>query len=286
MRLRKTGREAFALLPWFAAALVWFGVVAPMRADEETRLASQSRIRRDRLKAERGLRETQAAKARVGSALAKACAASPDPAALRQRTVGATAGLPLSPFSLTVTGAPEAGASVDASGPSPAAMELLRRLGDPHRGGFLRTVSIRDKGSIWTVSATTGVFASLHGGLIETAASCPPVADPTPADPTSTPPAPRAIPSRRPAIPLVQPAPATSTPLIETPPAPPITLVAFLLSNGKNRVSVHVGDEIRVFAAGQTLDGWTCVSIDRDEGVVFTSPHYGRVVLKPDTPGR
>jgi hypothetical protein len=285
MMKRRPSREALALLPWVLAALAWFGLVTPMRADQETRLAEQSRIRRDRLKAERGLRETEATRVRIASALEKACGASTDPAALRQRAVAASAGLPLSSFSLTVTGGPEAGATVDATGTGSVALELLRRLGDPGKGGFLRSVTIRDKGGLWTVSATTGVLGGLAGGVMKTPVPCSGIADPPPTEAASAPPSRNARPPRSAGPPVPAPEPVPSTPVIETAP-PPITLVAFLLSKGRSRVSVRLGDEIRVMAAGQTLDGWTCVSIDPDEEVVFTSPIYGRVVLRAPPPGR
>lgn len=70
------------------------------------------------------------------------------------------------------------------------------------------------------------------------------------------------------------------TPAIDQAPAPPFALVAFLVSAGKGRVSIRVRDEVRVIAPGDVVDGWTCVSIDRDDGAVFTSPLRGRVVLK------
>ena len=69
-------------------------------------------------------------------------------------------------------------------------------------------------------------------------------------------------------------------PAIEPAPAPPFTLVAFLISNGKSRVSLRVGDEVRVISVGDAVLGWKCVSIDRDEGAVFTTSEHGRVVLK------
>jgi hypothetical protein len=80
--------------------------------------------------------------------------------------------------------------------------------------------------------------------------------------------------------------PTPVQPAIEATPAPPLTLVAYLRSNHGSRVSVRIGEELRVISPGQTIDGWTCVSIDRDEGAVFTSPRYGRVVLKTTAPDR
>ncbi len=282
---RRIGREVRALLPWLAAALVWFGLVAPMRADQENRLNQQSRVRRERLKAERGLRESQALRERIAEALAKVCRASPDPAALRQRTVAAATGLPLAPFALTVTGGPEGGATVEATASRNAARELLRRLGDPARGGFLRSVTIREKGGSSSVSATTGLFASFPAGILPAPAPCSGVADPAAA--SAEPEAPRAAPrpvSPAPrARPTPSPAPAPSIPAAgaaEPAPAPPFTLVAFLSAEGKARVSIRVRDEIRVVSVGEWVDGWKCASIDRDEGAVFTSPQ-GRVVLKP-----
>ena len=281
----RTGRVILALLPWIAAAFVWFGLVSPMRAEQETRLSQQSRIRRDRVKAERDARETQALRARIGSALATVCRASSDPAALRQRAVAASAGLPLSSFALTVTGGPEGGATVDASGTRGSALELLRRLGDPARGGFLRGASIREKGGAWVISATTGVLESFPAGIIPQHPACSGVSDPAPTEAGSEPEA--AKPPRRPGPvkpltpSLSPPAPAVPATAIEQAPQPPFTLVAFLASAGKIRVSIRVRDEVRVIAPGDSVDGWKCVSIDRDEGVVFTSPLLERVVLRP-----
>lgn len=278
----RMSREALALLPWLAAAILWLGLVSPMRADQENRLTQQSRIRRDRVKAERGLRETEALRARIGSALVGVCRASSDPAALRQRAVAATAGLPLSPFALTVSGGPDGGATVDASGPRGVAMELLRRLGDPARAGFLRGVSIREKGGIWSISAATGVFDSFPEGILPIPRPCSGISDPpaeTASEPQASKPA-RTPGSPRKATPAATPLePAPSAPFVSPAPAPPFTLVAFLISNGKSRVSIRVRDEVRVISAGESVDGWKCISVDRDEGAVFASPQ-GRMVLK------
>jgi len=281
MTKRGPSREILAVVPWLAAAAVWFGLVSPMRADQEKRLSEQSTIRRERVKAERGLRETQALHARIGSALATVCRDSSDPAALRQRAIAATAGLPLSPFGLAVTGGPGGGAVVDASGTPASALELLRRLGDPGRGGFLRGVSIRSKGGIWSISATTGVFESFPQG--PPPRPCPGVSDSPPAEPgpepqaSKPPPGPRPVRPVKDAAPPAEPGPAT--PSAEPAPAP-FTLVAFLISEGKSRVSIRVGAEVRVVSVGDSVDGWKCVAIDRDEGAVFTSAQSGRVVLK------
>jgi hypothetical protein len=56
--------------------------------------------------------------------------------------------------------------------------------------------------------------------------------------------------------------------------------VAFLISNGRSSVSVRIDDQVRVVSVGGQVDGWTCVSIDRDEGAVFVSPSGARLVLK------
>ena len=285
---RRPSREVLALLPWLAAAVVWFGAVSPMRASQENRLSQQSRIRRDRVKAERELRETEGLRARIGVALATVCRASSDPAALRQRTVAAAAGLSLSPFALTVTGGPDGGATVDASGPRAMALELLRRLGDPARGGFLRGATVRDKSGNWGVSAATGVFESFPGGIIPAPRTCTgtPEAPPAEASPETRAPRPAPGPGLvRKATPSPT-APALPMPALEQAPAPPFTLVAFLISNGKSRVSIRVRDEIRVISVGDSVEGWKCVSIDRDEGAVFTTPEHGRVVLKAGTSER
>ena len=288
---RRPSREVLALLPWLAAAMVWFGVVSPMRADQENRLSQQSRIRRERVKAERELRETETLRARIGGALATACRASSDPAALRQRTVAAAAGLALSPFALTVTGGPDGGATVDASGPRALALELLRRLGDPARGGFLRGATVRDKGGNWGVSVATGVFESFPGGIIATPRACTGIVDPSPSaeasvEPRIPRPAPRPGPARKATPSAAAPEPAAPMPAIEPAPAPPFTLVAFLISNGRSRVSIRLRDEVRVISVGDSVEGWKCVSIDPDEGAVFTTPGEGRVVLKAGTSER
>lgn len=277
----RPSREAAALLPWLAAALLWFGVIAPMRADEGNRLSQQSRTRREKLKAERALRETTALRERLGRALSSACRASSDPAALRQRAVLATAGLSLSPFTLSVTGGTDGGALVEASGTRQAALELTRRLGDPARGGFLRSATLRDKGERWSVAAATGVLESFPAGVLQAPPLCVPpgpAPHPSPAPESrarTAPPrpgGPRASPSRPSETPSLTPVP-DARPL-------PFTLVAFLISEGRSRVSLRVGDEVRVIAVGESVGEWTCVSIDRDDGVVFQSPSRGRVVLK------
>ncbi len=284
MMKRRASRELLALLPWLAAVIVWVGLVSPMRADQENRLSQQSRIRRERAKAERGLREAQALRARIGRALATACRASSDPAALRQRVVAAAAGLPLSPFALTVTGGPEGGATVDASGGRGPALELLRRLGNPAGGGFLRAVSIRDKGGNLGISVTTGVFESFPAGLIPVPRPCLGAPEPAPAEAAPSPapvrPESRPASSRRPAPVDAAAAPPASTPAIAAAPVPPFTLVGFLISKGKGRVSIRVRDEVRVISVGDSVEGWRCVSIDGDEGAVFTSPSGGRAVLR------
>lgn len=284
MMKRRTSREVQAIAPWLLAAIVWFGLVAPMRAEQETRLSQQSKIRRDRVKAERGVGETKALRARIGSALGTVCRASSDPASLRQRAVAATAGLSLSPFALSVTGGSEGGATVEATGAHRSVVELLKRLGDPGRGAFLRGVSIREKGENWAISASTGVFESLPGGSIPAPPACSGGSDPPPAEAAPLPEVsktPRRLAPPRPLTPSAAPLdPAGSTPAIEPAPAPPFALVAFLVSEGKSRVSIRVGDEVRVISVGDAVDGWKCVSIDGDEGAVFTSPLHGRVVLK------
>ena len=68
--------------------------------------------------------------------------------------------------------------------------------------------------------------------------------------------------------------------LVSAPPPAPFALVAFLRSEGRSLVSLRVGEEIRVVAVGDAVDSWKCVSIDRDEGAVFTSPSGARLILK------
>jgi len=283
MMAPRLSREAAALLPWVGAAFLWFGIVAPMRADGENRLAQQSRIRRDRLKAERSVRDAAVLRERLARALAAACRASSDPAALRQRTVAATSGLSLSPFALSVTGGSEGGAVVEASGPRESALELLKRLGDPARGGFLRSAVLRDKGARWNLSATTGVLESFPEGLIPAPALCSFLSDPASSEP-SAPKGPAHPVRMRPTPPSASAGPSPQATLMPSAGAaaePPFALVAFLSSMGRSRVSIRIGDEVRVVSVGESAFGWTCLAIDRDEGAVFRSHSNVRVVLKP-----
>jgi hypothetical protein len=275
-------REILAILPWLLAAMVWFGVLTPMRAMEENRLAEQTRTRRERLKADRASRGIEALQARLAAALKGACRGSSDPSILRERAVRATKGLALAPFSLSVTGGVDGGAVVEAGGSRGAVIEFLDRIGDPSRGGFLRSASIRDRAGRWSISAATGILESFQGASVPRPPACPdapyaPPADPGPrAENARGPerPAPPAPPRELPTPPL------TFAPEASGPAPPPFTLVAFLMSRGRTRASLRIGDEIRVVSAGDVTLGWRCVSIDRDEGAVFDSPSGGRVVLR------
>lgn len=286
MRSKPRSRELLAILPWLAAALVWVGLVAPMRADQDLRLRDQARIRRDRLKVEIRTREIESLRQRVGSTLGQACRASADPASLRQRIVASTSGLALSPFSLSVNGGPGAGATVEAVGSDAAIRDLLRRLGDPARGGFLRSVTIRDRAGRPSASATTGVLDGLPSGLVPVMPPCDPNPAPAPTpSPVSTvrnagPTKPRTAP--RDVAPPPVPLPAATPP----PPVPPFTLVAFLSAEGRSRISIRMGDEVRVVAVGESVSGWRCVAIDRDEGAVFVLPSGARAVLLAGSSGR
>lgn len=276
---RKASLRALAwTVPWLAAAALWVVVVQPLRAEQETRLSEQSRIRRDRLKADRSAREAGALAARVQTALGNACRAANDPASLRQGVVAATMGLDLKPVRFSATGGPDAGATIDAEGPRAAVEELMRRLGSTRRGGFLRSVTIRMKGPRWAASLTTGLLAGLPVSL-SPAADCAaaPEALPAPAAEASAPRS-RVRPDPPPPVFRADVPPPLMTPVPE--PTPPFTLVGFLRSEGKNRVSVLVGGEVRVISVGDRVLGWTCVSIDRDEGAVFTSPEMPRLVLR------
>jgi hypothetical protein len=279
-----TRREATlirtALLPWLGAGLLWFGFVAPLRGDQESRLSRQARVRRERLSAEQNLRESQSLRDRITRALGSACRTTSDPASLRQRAVAATAGLALSPFSLSVTGGPGGGASVEAAGTLGAVGQLLGRLGDPARGGFLRSVTLRRRGGSWTMSASTGALTDFPSALLAVPALCANAPDPVPAETGST--ATRKAARPRVAAPA-GPAPPPPPPPSEISPAlpPPITLVAFVAAGGKTRASISVRGEVRVVAPGDQVDEWTCLSIDRDQGVVFTSASGLRLVLKP-----
>jgi|CXWL01.1.fsa_nt_gi hypothetical protein len=271
-----------ALLPWFGAALMWFAVIGPLRAEKATRLSEQSQVRRAKVKAERTAREAQSLTTRINTAMPGACQASTEPASLRERTIAATTSLNLAPVSLTVTGGADGGASIDAAGSRRASRELLRRLGDPAFGGFLRSVTIRERGDQWSLSAATGLLGRFPAGIGPASAACGevPFSEPPPLE-TLTPPSQERW-SPEVATPAAISLPSETEPLLaaaEAPP-PPFILVAFIESEGKRRVSVRVGGEIRVVSVGDTIDGWSCVSIDRDEGAAFTSLTRGRFVLK------
>ncbi len=274
--------EGIAALPWLAAGVLWFGLIAPMRADQETLLGEQGRIRRDRVKTDRLVRETKSLGARAAAALGSACRASTDPAMLRQRVVAATARLELSPFALSVTGGPAGGALIEAEGPRSDVQELLRRLGDPSQGGFLRTVTVRQKGSRWNASVATGLVGPPPAGLLPPIPACGASPDVPPSEiplesPGASPALPEDVRAARPSPPI----PILPPVFVPAPePSAPFTLVAFLHSDGKSRVSLRAGSEVRIVAAGDLLLGWTCVSIDRDEGAVFTSPEGERIVLQ------
>lgn len=279
MRTTNSLRRLAWTLPWLAAAALWVAVVQPLRAEQETRLLEQSRIRRDRVRVDRTAREAGALAARVQTALASSCRAADDPASLRQGVVAATSGLDLAPVRLSASGGPDAGATLDAEGPRPAIEELLRRLGSTQRGGFLRAVTIRMKGSHWAASVTTGLLGSLPASL-GPAVSCAekPDEQSAPAVDTSVRRPSRVRPSPSPLVVRADVPPPLVTPVPEPP--SPFTLVGFLRSEGKSRVSVRVGGEVRVISVGESVLGWTCVSIDRDEGAVFTSPEKPRLVLR------
>lgn len=286
MTKARLSREASALLPWGAAALVWFFLVIPMRAEDEGRLGQQSRFRRERLKSEQTLRETQSKQARVAAALSTACRVSADPSALRQRAVFASVGLGLSPFSLSVTGGPEAGAIIEAAGSRGTILQLLRRLGDPARGGFLRSLTLRDKGTRFGLSAASGVFGPFPPGVAAAPSSCPSLADPPPAETESTAlqaQRPKPTPRLRASMPPSDDGAASLPPASIAPsPEPPFALIAFLRTDGKDQASIRVGGQVRMVSVGDQIEGWKCLSIDRDEGVVFDSAEKGRMVLRPN----
>jgi hypothetical protein len=270
-----------SFLPWFGAALMWVAVIEPLRAEKASRLSEQSHVRRSRVKAERTAREAQALTARMQAALAAACQASTEPAALRQRTVAATTSLNLAPVSLTVTGGADGGATIDAAGSRQASRELLRRLGDPASGAFLRSATIRGSDDRWSVSAVTGLLGPFPAGIGLASAPCGgvPSSEPPPLE-TPTPPGRERGSPQRTTPPLSLPTETAPQPALPEPTPPPFTLVAFIESEGKCRVSVQVRGQVRVVSVGERIDGWSCVSIDRDEGAVFTSLTQGRLVLK------
>ncbi len=276
-------RARAALLPWIGALGVWLVLIQPMRATQATRREEQGRIRRYRLKVSRGERETQGLRSRIGAALGNACRASADPAVLRQRMVSATAGLSLSPFALSVSGGPGGGASVEAQGTRSAVLTLTSRLGDAAKGSFLRSVLVRDLGPRWGVTLSTGVLDSFPPGGLGTPAVCSVESGPMIDAPPTPPPTPVQPPKPPPAMarhsPLPGPATTLSPFLSEPTLPPPFTLIGFLSSGKTLRVSVRAGEEVRVVSAGDQVMGWTCVSIDRDEGAVFISASGARVTL-------
>ncbi len=271
------------VLPWLGAAVVWFALIAPMRADQESRLARQGRVRRDRLGAEQALSETQSLRARVARALDSACLVTSDPAALRQRSVAATAGLALSPFVLSVTGGGAGGATVEAAGTYGVVTELLRRLNDPGRGAFLRSASLRNNGGRWSLSASTGALDTFPGLILPSPRPCADAPDPEAPDEVGANPAarpPRPGPAAGRSVPTLAAEPRPTVSEVAPALAPPFTLVAFLTAPGKSRVSVAVRGEVRVLSVGDQVEEWTCVSIDRDEGAIFRSESGERLLLK------
>jgi hypothetical protein len=281
MTLKGLSREGRAVLPWVGAFLVWFLIVQPLREADGTRLSDQAAVRRERVRADRAIRETEVLRQRIGKALGASCRASDDPATLRQRVVSSMAGLGISRFALSVTGGPGGGASVEAEGARPTIMELTARLGDPGRGSFLRSFATREMGSRFAASVTTGVLGSAPAGLLSTH-ECETIREPVPL-PSETPsPTPSLTATPR----AVVRAPSfTPTPVVhvEAPaaPAPPFTVVGFLFSEGRPRVSVRVLDEVRVLSVGDEFNGWRCLSIDPDAGAVFVSAAGDRAILKP-----
>lgn len=278
-------RELTVLAPWLLAALVWFGLLAPLRADRDGLLRDQARIRRDRLRAEVKAKELEGVKARVSKAFEGACRAPGDPASLRRRLVVQSRGLPLSRFALAVSGP---GASIDAEGSATAVAELARAIGDPRQGLFLRSVSLTQRSGASALSAVVSPLpAAPPLKALPTLGLCgegPPVsvAVPTPA-PSASPRGPR-----RPAgAQAVRPSPPPATPpdLVPTPAptpeAPPFSVVAYLMSAGRSRVTVKFGGEVKLVSPGESLAGWRCVSIDRNDGAVFESPSGARVTLVP-----
>jgi hypothetical protein len=280
MSLKTMSREGQAVLPWVSAFLVWFVFVQPLREAYGTRLSEQAAVRRQRLQVDRAAREADALRSRIGKALGGSCRASDDPAVLRQRIVSSTAGLRVSHFALSVNGGAGGGASVEAEGAQATVMELTARLGDPGRGGFLRSFLGRDLGSRFAVSITTGVLSAAPSGFLSKEA-CEALRE-SPPGPSSTP---SPAPSREGMPPTaIRTPPATPAPVVhvEAPsaPTPPFTVVGFLVSEGKRRVSVRMLDEVRVLSVGEVFSGWRCQSIDPDEGAVFVSATGDRAILR------
>jgi hypothetical protein len=268
--------ELRALAAWLVAAAVWVALVSPIRAEREGRLDQQSGIRRERLHSTRAAHETSILQSRIDAAFAGACRVENDPSSIRQRAIAASRGLALEQFSLTVNPGPPAGTQVEAIGPRADLLTLARRVGRPENGGFLRNVALRERDGTWSLSATSGVIAG-DGRLAAGTRPCAAAAEPMPR-PDATPVV--AVPRSRP-----RPSPsATPIELVPTPepePPAPFVLVGLLRSEGRSRASIRVGSAVRVVSPGDVVEGWKCLSIDRDEGVVFEFQGGRRVVLRP-----
>ena len=259
-----------ALIPWAGAAAVWL-LVAPSASEDAERLARQSHLRRDRATADRASGQVEALKSRAVSALSSACRASSDAAALRQRAVAAAAGLDLRSFSLAVSGGAGGGATVDTVGSRAAIDTLVARLGDPARGGFLRSASVRTRESSFAATVTTGVINDfkVSGGVVRPCAERDdsPKAGPSPSPAPTQPPRPRPVR----ATPTIDPTPSVNATVepVAPEPATPFTLVGFVGTARSARVSVKLGDEIRIVGLGDSVAGWRCVAIVPPEGATF-----------------
>ena len=270
-----------ALVPWLMTALVW-GVLAPPGSSLEEKLALQTRARRERREADRMAAQVSGLSSRIDRALATACRPAPDAASLRQRAIGATRGLALSAFSLSVQGggAPGGGASVEASGSRASVMRLVERLGDLSLGSFLRTVTLRETDSGLSASIGTGMFEAppARAGGRRDLRACGTEPEVATDDPN---PAPSPLAAVSPRRPRPEPPRVIPTPEPAMSPAPmaPFTLVGFVGSGSRLRVSIKLADEIRIVGPGDMVEGWRCVSIDPSEGAVFESASE-RVVLR------
>jgi hypothetical protein len=87
----------------------------------------------------------------------------------------------------------------------------------------------------------------------------------------STPTAPP-VATRAPTVAAVTPAPEAT--------APPVKLVGVVRKGGSLRAAVAVDGEVVLAVVGQTVGGYTLVSIDPDEGVALTGPDGQRTTLR------
>jgi hypothetical protein len=77
------------------------------------------------------------------------------------------------------------------------------------------------------------------------------------------------------------PAPLSIGPLTpETPVEPAVRLVGVVLRGGQRKAALAIRGELAVIAAGETVDGYTVLAIDEEDGVRIKGPE-GEFTLTP-----